>query len=195
MTDPLMSRRTLFGWGGALTGALLLGLGEGTAAALGAGFDFGPLHHFGLVVKHPEHTTAQLTRALGLGFTEPIVSSFDIRREDGSVQSVTSRTWLSLTASPRLEIEAEVPDTPLEVRHGTAIGHIAFELPPSQIAPASAALSAAGLPRVATINDPSIPAGAPQPDAIGFAYHRANGGFFVEVISAGVLPPPPEGLR
>jgi len=191
MNDSLMSRRTLFGWSGALTGALLLGgLGEGTAEALD-GFDFGPLHHFGLVVKHPEHTTRQLHRALGLGFTEPIESAFDIRREDGSVQSVTSRTWLSLTASPRLEIEAEVPGTPLEVRHGTAIGHIAFELPAERIAAASAALSAAGLTRVATINDPAIPAGAPQPDAAGFAYHEAKGGFFVEVISVGVLPPPP----
>ncbi|TDP97596.1 hypothetical protein EV186_103560 [Labedaea rhizosphaerae] len=85
MTDSLMSRRNLLGWGGALTGALLLagpaGLGEGTAEAL-AGFDFGPIHH-------------------------------------------------------------------------------AFELAPERIAPASAALSAGGLLRVATINDPSIPAGRP----------------------------------
>src|ERR1044072_4323708 len=194
MNDNTLSRRSLLGGAGALGALLLTGLGEGTAEALGR-FDFGPIHHFGLVVKHPERTTRQLHRALGMDFTDEIVSSFDIRREDGSVQSVTSHTWLAQTAAPRLEIEGEVPGTPLEVQHGIAIGHIAFELPPEQIATASAALSDAGLVRAATINDPSIPAGQPRRGAIGFAYHYAKGGFFVELISAGVLPPPPAGLR
>lgn len=138
--------------------------------------DLTDIYHTGFVVPDLDAAMAELTTVFGVAWNAVEERDMPVSTPDGHVDA-RMRFVYSRGGSPRLELLEPVPRTAWEApSNAFGLGgahHIGVWA--DDFAETSAALEAAGLPRVLTFDDGSG-------GAVRFAYHRLPSGPFVELV-------------